>query len=343
MNSPLVTICIPVYLSELYIEKCLNSVFNQTYSNINLIINYDPCDDNTLQLTTQLLSESPYKFKVIEHNDKPGLGAARTRMLDAFNGDYLYFLDSDDYIEPFCIEYLVKNAIEHSADIVVGSYREVDPKYEALKDVVFPNKIIFNSEDLQNFCYVEKGFYPPYSWNKLISSAFLKHNEIRFPKVSYGEDSFVSFLEVQLIKKIVFVPEITLNYLIRENSLTTTEATVSKIEDIILFRNFVYNYLKDYDSQHIVSYKLECYKTCYILIARDCFLSSKILKGDKIKLLKKGLELTHKIPEIYLKNSRFSFSKILFLATQNSSFRLNLLIINLYGYYKRMNIFFKLN
>lgn len=342
MNSPLVTICIPVYLSELYIEKCLSSVFNQTYLNINLIIHYDPCDDNTLKLTTELLSESPYKYKVIEHNDIPGVGAARGRMLDAFNGDYLYFLDSDDYIEPCCIEHLVKNAIEYSADFVVGSYREVDSKYQRLKDVILPNKIIFSSEEFQNFFYVEKGFYPPYPWNKLISSAFLENNEIDFPKVTYGEDAFFSFLELQLIRKIVFVPKITLNYLIRENSLTTSEATVSKIEDIILFRNFVYNYLKDNNSEHIVSYKLECYKTCFILIARDCFLSSKILKGDKRRLLKKGLKITHKIPKIYLKNSRFSFSKILFLVTQKSPMMLNLFIINLYGYYKKINNFFKL-
>ena len=62
---------------------------------------------------------------------------------------------------------------------------------------------------------------------------------------------------------------------------------------------------------------------------------------DKSKLLKMGLELTRKLPNTALKNIDFSFSKILFLATQNAPFRLNLLIINLYGYYKRMNIFFK--
>ena len=342
MNSPLVTICIPVYLSELYIEKCLNSVFNQTYSNINLVINYDPCDDNTLKLTTQLLSESPYKFKVIEHNDKPGVGAARNRMLDSCRGDFLYFLDSDDHIEPNCIEYLVNKALEFSADIVVGSYRKIDEKEISTKDEIFKKEFVFNSNQLNVFCYEKKEIYPSFPWNKLISLSFLKLNEIRFPEISYGEDAFVSFLEIQLIKKIVLVPEITYNYLIRENSLTTSEATVSKIEDIILFRNFVYNYLKDNNSQYIVSYKLECYKTCYILIARDCFLSSKILKGDKSKLLKKGLELTHKIPKIYLKNSSFSFSKILFLATQNSPMMLNLFIINLYGYYKRINNFFKL-
>tara|TARA_B110000240_G_scaffold124998_1_gene139292 strand:+ start:3900 stop:4928 length:1029 start_codon:yes stop_codon:yes gene_type:complete len=342
MNNPLVTICIPVYLSELYIEKCLKSVFNQSYSNINLIINYDPCDDNTLKLTTQLLSESPYKYKLIEHNEKPGLGAARNRMLDAFNGDYLYFLDSDDYIESNCIEYLVDNAIKYSAEVVIGSYREVNEENENTKEIVFVNKMIFNSDELKKFCFFDKGFYPPYSWNKLFSSSYLENNNIRFRQLSYGEDAFAVFLETQQINKIILLPEITLNYLIRENSLTTSEATVSKIEDIILFRNFVYSYLKDENSQQMVSYKLECYKTCYILIARDGFLSSKILKVDKSKLLKKGLELTHKIPKTSLKNSHFSFSKILYLTTQNSPMVLNLFIINLYGYYKRINNFFKL-
>ena len=91
----------------------------------------------------------------------------------------------------------------------------------------------------------------------------------------------------------------------------------------------------------MVSYKLECYETCYILIARDCFLSSKILKVDKIKLLKKGLELTHKIPKINLKKSSFSFSKILYLATQNSPMLLNLFVIDLYGYCKRLKTKFQ--
>ena len=339
MTNPKVTICIPVYLSELYIEKCLKSVFNQSYTNINLIINYDPCDDNTLKLTTQLLSESPYKYKLIEHNEKPGPGAARNRMLDAFNGDYLYFLDSDDYIEPNSIEYLVDKAIKYSAEVVVGSYREVDEKNENTKEIVFINEMVLDSNELKKFCYEEKGFYPPYSWNKLFSSSYLKNNNIRYRQLSYGEDAFAVFLETQQINKIVLLPEITLNYLIRENSLTTSEANVSKIEDIILFRNFIFSYLKDNNSQYMVSYKLECYKTCYILIARDGFLSSKISKADKWKLLKKGLELVNNINKTSLKSSHFSFSKILFLATQNSPFRLNLLIINLYVYYKRMNRF----
>ena len=114
--SVLVSVVIPVYNVEQYLKECIDSVLNQTYSNYEIILVDDGSTDNSGKLCDDYLSLDSRK-KVI-HRENGGLSAARNTGMDAATGDYIYFLDSDDYIEPVTLEHLVKTAETENADIV---------------------------------------------------------------------------------------------------------------------------------------------------------------------------------------------------------------------------------
>lgn len=114
--SALVSVVIPVYNVEQYLKECVDSVLNQTYSDYEIILVDDGSTDNSGKLCDSYLSVDN-RIKVI-HRKNGGLSAARNTGLDAASGDYIYFLDSDDYIEPVTLEHLVHTAKTDDADMV---------------------------------------------------------------------------------------------------------------------------------------------------------------------------------------------------------------------------------
>ena len=126
-KHPLVTIGIPVYNVEPYIEKCLLSVLGQTYDNLEILVIDDLGTDNSMQMVADLQNSHPRgaELRVIRHEQNKGLGEARNTAIDAAKGTYLYFVDSDDYIEPNTVELLLAEAVEHDTDVVMASSRKV--------------------------------------------------------------------------------------------------------------------------------------------------------------------------------------------------------------------------
>ena len=126
-QQPLVTIGIPVYNVEPYVEKCLLSVLNQTYQQLEILVVDDLGTDRSMQLVEQLQQSHPsgQKIRIVTHTCNKGLGEARNSAIDEAKGKYLCFVDSDDYIEPQTIELLVKEAEANEADAVFASSRKV--------------------------------------------------------------------------------------------------------------------------------------------------------------------------------------------------------------------------
>ena len=119
----MVSIIIPVFRISGYIQRCIESVINQTYKDIECIIVDDGTQDDSIEKCEKLIKEykGPIIFKIIHHEVNRGLSAARNTGTDAATGKYLYYLDSDDYISSNCIEKLVSYAIEdESIEMVQG-------------------------------------------------------------------------------------------------------------------------------------------------------------------------------------------------------------------------------
>lgn len=130
-----ISILIPVYKAEKYISQCLLSILRQTYQNLEIVIVDDATPDCSMEIVEDLIkkNEKPFEFKIL-HNDKnQGIASVRNKLLDNATGDYILFVDSDDYIEPTAVESLVDIAENTGCDIVRSGYFEV--KGNSIKEI----------------------------------------------------------------------------------------------------------------------------------------------------------------------------------------------------------------
>ena len=120
MGKELISIIVPVYNAEKYLQKCLDSILEQTYQNLEIIIVNDGSTDNS----GQICHEYEQKDSRIIYMEKENGGVSDTRNtgLDRMTGSYVTFVDSDDWLEPNYVQFLYEKLIEHQADIVVGNY-----------------------------------------------------------------------------------------------------------------------------------------------------------------------------------------------------------------------------
>ena len=117
----LVSILVPIYGVEKYIRRCAISLFEQTYFNIEYIFVNDCTNDDSIIILENVINQYPNRqsqIKIIQHETNKGLGEARNTAVAAANGDYLFHVDSDDYIDPYCIEKCVKKQLDTNADVV---------------------------------------------------------------------------------------------------------------------------------------------------------------------------------------------------------------------------------
>ena len=111
MNLPLVTISIPIYQCEKYIINCLQSVVNQTYQNLEILLVDDLGNDNSMLLVEDFILKNPHlNFKILKNEENAGLSVVRNVGIDNAKGKYIFFLDSDDEITPDCISKMVEIA-----------------------------------------------------------------------------------------------------------------------------------------------------------------------------------------------------------------------------------------
>lgn len=123
-----ITFGIPIYQVEKYLTKYIDSVLSQTYDNIEIIAVDDCGFDNSISLVEQLQHSHPSgkQINIIHHTENKGVSECRNSIIEHANGKYIYFLDSDDYIEPEAIELLYTAAKKTQSQVTYGSYRQVD-------------------------------------------------------------------------------------------------------------------------------------------------------------------------------------------------------------------------
>lgn len=227
-QDPLVSVGVPVYNVEPFIEKCLLSVLNQSYHNIEIVTVDDCGNDNSMEIVYDLQKNHPRGncIKVIKQPFNKGLGEARNTAIDSATGKYLYFLDSDDFIEPETIEIMTKEAERHHTDAVLSSAQCVNHETgEITPSFTYKSYEIIDGENaFGNFvCANLRWNITVTSWNILFSVDFLRKNHLYF-SIRTSEDSLFLSDYYSCIKKAVLLPNITYNYVIRKGSLMGYEA-----------------------------------------------------------------------------------------------------------------------
>lgn len=240
MGNELVSIIIPIYNVAPYIERCLDSVFNQTYENIEIILVDDCSPDNSMEIARAIIDKYKgyEKTKTVTHSKNKGLSEARNTGIYASKGDYLYFLDSDDEIFLDTIESLLKLALETDSDISTGNPKVVCSDF--IESSLNLNHKYTDKFLLINNKMVRNGFlmreWNVTAWNKLVKKKLIIENNLFFEPQIYHEDELWSFKLSLVADKMCFLERNTYIYYLRNNSITTN-IRPKNIKDLI----FVFN------------------------------------------------------------------------------------------------------
>lgn len=215
-----ISIIVPIYNVEKEIERCILSVLNQDYCDIELILVNDCSPDNSFNVAKALITKTAYNGSVhyIEHAANQGLSGARNSGIKAATGDYLFFLDSDDaFTSENSISFLVKCAIEHELPefvignrqyIVSGEVKEIPKQAEFdLKT----NAEVYQTYILENIAWSACG--------RLVGREFIQDHNLLFEEGLYSEDALWTFLAFRKAKRVYITPEVVFNYYERSGSI----------------------------------------------------------------------------------------------------------------------------
>ncbi|MDU4937967.1 MAG: glycosyltransferase family 2 protein [Clostridium sp.] len=223
----LISIIIPVYNVRNYIEKCLYSVINQTYSNIEIIIVDDGSTDGSSEVCDEIASKDN-RIKVI-HKENGGLSDARNKGIENANGEYILFLDSDDWVKKSWCERMYELLKENDADISVCNYYKVISEEEILENDEIKIKHMDNIEALNNI-YTEDNVQYILAWNKLYKKSLFK--ELRYPFGKVHEDEFLTPEILYLSEKVVVTNEKLMYYRQTPGSIMNREFNIKRLDYI---------------------------------------------------------------------------------------------------------------
>lgn len=213
-----ISVVIPVYNVAEYIEECIQSVLDQSFRDFEIIVVDDCGKDDSIARAEQLLESKAFgiPYKILHHEKNRGLSAGRNTGFEASIGEYVYFLDSDDYITSDCLEKLYAAAIESDAEVTVGEYSATGGDAKWLSHINVKEDII--SKPLWTY---QIGHYYVMAWNKLCKSEFLRNNQISFIEGLVHEDEPWTFEVACKATKMAVVHDCTYVYRVREGSLQT--------------------------------------------------------------------------------------------------------------------------
>lgn len=212
----IVSVIVPVYNVERYLEQCLDSIIKQTYRSLEIIIVNDGSTDGSGEIASRYAGKDDRV--VLLEKENGGLSDARNYGLDRATGDYVMFVDSDDYIEADMVEYLLRAMQKACAEMAVCGYRLVGEDGEELPDrEIFPKEKVVSSREYWKVYHEEAYIYGVVAWNKLYHKAVF--DRIRFPAGKIHEDEFILHKLVYSAGRIVCCPEKKYHYRQRKGSI----------------------------------------------------------------------------------------------------------------------------
>lgn len=305
MESNLISVIVPAYNIAKYLPRCLDSILNQTYSNLEVIVISDGSTDETNDIIKEYAEKDSRIVPVFKENS--GVSDTRNKGLEIAKGDYIGFVDGDDYIEPNMYEILLNNAIENDADISHCGYKMVFPSridyyYNTGKKVIQDNKK--GIRDIIVGDYVEPGI-----WNKLYRKSTIE-NVFMPVGIKINEDVLFNFYAFTKSKKSVYEDLPLYHYILRKGSAATSKVNTNKLYDPIKVRKEIFDYcLKNYDKE-IQSLAYTSYLNTVIALFRA--VKNNKLKSEKNNAKKYKNDIKQIKEELPL-SKRTKIEKMLFL------------------------------
>lgn len=286
----LISVIVPIYKVEEYLPKCLDSIICQTYKNLEIILVNDGSPDNCPYICDEYAKRDS-RIKVI-HQKNAGLSAARNSGLDIATGNYVAFVDSDDFIHEKMYEIMMHSLIKENADIAVCGYLS---KSEPIKeeDWKIGNADVFCNTGLQAMenLYAGKDPVGYFAWsacNKLYSRTIF--DNIRYPVGKICEDSFIIHYIFEQAENVVYINERLYFYSVRDSSIMHTEVNANWRDEIEALEERIH-YFKEKGYKEL---NLKATEHCLNVMMQRYVSISKVPELSSIKM-----EVFNKFKEIY--------------------------------------------
>lgn len=265
-----VTIVIPIFNVEQYIVKCITSVMQQTFiGEIECLLIDDCGTDNSVEMAKETICgySGNIEFRMIHHRANKGLSAARNTGIREAKGEWIYFLDSDDYVTADCIDTLVKVAKNYPKSQIIQGGAITSTGYPVHIDMESDNGNIVDYMD--EAAAIKKSVifcdtcYSCSVWNKLIRKSFILDNHLFFKEGVYYEDTHWQFFAAKYLKAVAFARKNTYVYTIRENSIMGKNGMISSKKSMDSWYQIALDFLNNIDD---FCYMDQVRRTLYISI-----------------------------------------------------------------------------
>jgi glycosyltransferase involved in cell wall biosynthesis len=214
-NNPLISVIIPVYKVEKYINRCIDSVINQTYTNLEIILVDDGSPDNCGKICDEYAQKD--SRVVVIHKENGGLSDARNYGIDVARGEYIMFVDSDDWVHPEIVERLYSGLILNNSQISMADYLETDEIQVDISPISSCDYEVYNPKRFFEEIFWGKNAMGETAWAKLYKRELFEN--IRYPVGKIHEDTYTTPFLVSKAEKITVTREKMYYYYQRDDSI----------------------------------------------------------------------------------------------------------------------------
>lgn len=244
----LISIIVPVYKVEMYLCKCIHSILNQTYENFELILIDDGSPDSCPEICDEY-AKKDQRILVI-HQENSGLSVARNMGLKRAKGEYILFVDSDDYIELDACENLIDLAEKYNVDIVTGRAQRIEKNNITVMKNYNTNNRIFSGSDYLKKQFQSKLYHVAACFN-LYNRKFLIQNDLYFIAGIYHEDDEWTPRVFLKATRVISSECYFYNYFIRNGSITQMKHNEKRAKDLMKISKWYITYFRNIDDKEL--------------------------------------------------------------------------------------------
>ena len=287
-NKPLLTVIVPVFNTEKYLRKCLDSIVYQTYQNIEVLIIDDCSTDNSKSIVFEYQKEH-HNLKYYKNDNNMGVGYSRKFGAENAEGDYIAFIDSDDWIELNYYDKMIKTILEDKSDIAVSgviseynNYISAEPRYE-----INYHQVIDSSFALRIMAkyYMQNFYISPNMNNRVYKKSLVVDNSICNDFSKQAQDNYSSFFAFLYASKVSLVPDIYYHYYQRSGSAvhSFSEEYINNYFNVL---KHIKQTLKDINQLEKNKEVFMCFTDRSINWIVSCLIKAKIKEATQKKCLK---------------------------------------------------------
>ncbi len=294
MENEMISIIVPIYKVEKYINECIESIINQSYKNIEIILVDDGSPDNCGKICDEYAKTD--NRIIVVHKENGGLSDARNAGLDIAKGKYVAFVDSDDYIDNKYIELLYKTIVKNNVRISQCGVNKFRNNGKVIEKIGYKEKCIKTNKQMLKEMH-EANWENVVVWNKMYLSELFK--DIRFPKGKIHEDEYTTYKILYKTDKIAIVDEYLYNYRTNEESIMGKKFNIKRLDILGALEERI-AFFDKHQEKELYDIALDF----YLQKLRECYLNVKENINEAKEIEKELIEKHRNYSKYILKSKK---------------------------------------